>query len=440
MSGNYRLNLFYCLVAVILLLAYSDLKGQSSLSYQWYINANAGFSQLHGDIQNETNHYSKLMDETGLGFGLRVGKYFGPIFSGHFQFLSAEFKGQKDQSNLEFNSNLMEYQLGTTINLINLFANSKERRFNLYGIAGIGLIMFRSESRYVDGEIYDQYGYNEKGDKEKMETSFVVPLGAGLDIKLADRWYVNLETAIRFSMTDKIDAAVKGDQNDAYYYTSLGVSYNFASKKKEKEIVEPLPPPIVVDTNRYIYVNENVNLVYNIPDTLKSLDEFTMKCEIHKGRIDGPGELTQILPIGFDVLDTVIADARVDFKNYTLHLYWDELPGGSIIPISYNVKLDKIYGKLPLSSILYFDNTDKFYRFKTNVSIARHEPDEVTDPELVANEEPMSPANPVEFRIQVRASYKSKLSAQGLAEKYNLNENVIEHQVGKWYKYFRRIF
>jgi len=142
MSGNYKFSLFYCLVTLFVVMAYSDLNGQSSLSYQWYINANAGFSQLHGDIQNETNHYTKLMDETGLGFGLRVGKYISPVFSGHFQFYAAEFKGQKDQSNLEFNSNLMEYQLGTTINLINLFAKNKERRFNLYGIAGFGLIFF----------------------------------------------------------------------------------------------------------------------------------------------------------------------------------------------------------------------------------------------------------------------------------------------------------
>jgi len=436
MFDNFKFILLYCIVTIFFILTYSDTNAQSSISYQWYLNANAGLSQLHGDIQNEDNHYTKLKNETELGFGFRLGRYISPVFAGHFQFLKADFKGQKDQNNLEYNSDLMEYQLGVTVNFINLFFKNKERRFNFYGTTGFGAIFFRSEARYSNGELFNEYGYTKSGAKGNRESSFVFPVGLGLDVKLADRWYVNLESAIRFTLTDKLDAAIKGDQNDAYYYTSLGVSFNFAGKKKEEEFIEP-PPPIAVDTIKNVFDDIPVNLIYFIPDSLRSLDEFVMKCEIHKGQIDGPAKLTQILPIGFEVLDTVISNAHVDFKNYTLVLDWDELPKNPVVPISYNVKLDKIYGRLPLSSILYIDKTDKLYRFKTNVKIERFEPEL-----LIADQEPikdddaaLSPENQVEFRIQVRSSYKEKLSTQMLSNKYRLSDEIKENYSDNWYRY-----
>lgn len=388
---------------------------------------------MYGDVQNENNHFSKLSDETGFGYGARLGKYIGPVFSVHLQFLKAEFVGQKDKDDLKFSSDLMEYQLGTTVNLINLFFKNKERRVNLYATTGVGAIFFRSEARRFNGNLVSDYGYTKdsKRDKTTREYSYVIPVGAGLDIKLASRWYLNLESVLRFTFTDKLDAIESGSHNDAYYYTSMGISFNMG-KKKAKEIFASEPE--TVEIIEYPFANENVNLIYNIPRNLKSLDEFEMRCEIHKGKIDGAAELTQILPIGFEVLDTVIGGAKVEFKNYTLHLNWDELPEDSIFQISYRVKLDKIYGKLPLTSILFFENTNKDYRFKTNVSIERYEPElVVTEPDPIEEEKVLPPA--VEFRVQVRAAYKAKIPLQRLANKYSLREEIKEDYIGNWYKY-----
>ena len=292
------------------------VSAQSSLNYQWYINANVGLSQFFGDVETENNHFSKLQNETDLGFGLRAGKYISPVFSAHFQFLKANLKGQKGENGIKFKSDLMEYQLGAIVNFSNLFFKNKERRISIYGLTGVGAIFFRSEARTQSGDLVNDYGYTTNGDRKKSnrESAIVIPVGAGLDIKLADRWYLNLESVLRLSNTDKLDAMEQNSQMDAYYYSSLGLSFNF-NIKKVKEDKEP--PSEIIEIAEDPFINENIDLVYYIPRELNSYDEFEMKCEIHKGNIDGKAELVQILPIGFDVLDTVIDNARMEFKNYT---------------------------------------------------------------------------------------------------------------------------
>jgi hypothetical protein len=234
---------------------------------------------------------------------------------------------------------------------------------------------------------------------------------------------------------------IKGSQMDAYYYSSLGLSYNFITKKA-KEVTEP--PPEIIEIAEVPFANENVDLVYYIPRELNSFDEFEMKCEVHKGNIDGKAELVQILPIGFDVLDTVIDNARMEFKNYTLNLYWDELPEDSVFEISYTVKLDRIYGNLPLTSILYIEKIEKEYKFRTNVFVNRAESEEelakIIEDEQIAEKELMPPEDKVEFRVQVRASGDKRIPLQRFANNYHIREEVKEDFDGSWYRYSVGVF
>lgn len=408
--------------------------GQSSQDYHWYINANAGLTQMYGDVSNGSNPIDKLDNETEFGYGIRLGKFISPVFHGHFQFINAKFKGFKESSDLQFKTDLMEFQLGTTINLLNLFGEKRNRTVNLYGLLGVSAITFRSQaSRTSTGEIVNGFGYadNGKGEKTSPETAFAIPFGAGLDFKLANRWYLNLEAGFRTTFTDKLDAQEKGNANDPYYYSSLGISYNFKTRKAKQ------PEPVVVEPPADPFANTYVDLQYFFPQELTSMDEFTMKCKIYKGAITGKGELTQILPIGFNVTDTVIGNARVEFKNYTLSLYWDEMPADSIFEISYNVELDKIYGTLPMVSILYLDTLKKDYRFKTDIFIKRKiiaEPIVVVE-DIPEEEEMESPSEKVEFRIQVRAAYKRQMSTDSLKRVLNIDNEITEERVNNWYKY-----
>ncbi len=425
--------LTYIIISVLFLLWLEGLNAQSSLGYNWYINANGGVSQLYCDIQQTNSPFGKLSDETTFGYGARIGKYTGPVFSIHFQYYFSEMKGLDADSDRKFSNNLMEYQLGTVINLSNLFFRNKERTVSLYATFGFAADFFRSELRNIStNELLNSYGFSteNEGKKDKRETGFAFPIGAGLDFKLADRWYLNLESLIRFTNSDKLDARVAGPQNDAYYYTSLGISYNFLAKKP-KEAIEA-PPEIVIDP----YANQTVDLVYELPANIKSTDEFVLKCIIHKGKIDGPGRLVQILPIGLNVLDTVIAGGKIQFINYTLYLNWDELPADSVFELSYRVKPDNIYGSLPMVSNLYLQRTGKEYKFRTTMFIEQAE-DVVIEKPLVSviTRDTSSQVKDIEYRVQVRAGFKAQIPIEKLAAKYNLTVEIKEDCLGNWCHY-----
>ena len=425
-------------ILLIFILGLLDMpvKGQSSMSHKWYFNVNGGMSQLFGDIQDESNHISKMKGESDIGFGGRLGYYASPIFGIHAQFLKSNFHGAKSKSDLEFESDLAEYQLGTTINLSNLiFGKKVDRTVSIYATTGFGMIFFRSQlMRQSTGNLIEYFGYNELGEKTSRESAIVIPMGAGLDFRLGENWYVNLESVLRLSNTDKLDAHESGPKKDAYFYTSLGVSYNFG-KKKRKEIVVP-PIEYVEETSVDSLLDTKVDLVYYIPKDVTSYDTFNLKFEIYKGALDGKAELTQVLPIGFNVLDTNIANTRVEFNNYMLSMSWDEMPEDSVFTISYRVALDRIYGNLPLTTILYIDRTGKEYKFKTNVWIERVRPQEEEVVEEPVVEEEIVEAGPeVEFRVQVRAAYKAKIPLQRLANKYHLRDEIKEDYIGNWYKY-----
>jgi len=426
--------IFTALIAFMAFIAVDKTVAQSSLNYRWYINANGGISQVYGDIQSANNPFEKLSEETTFGYGGRLGKYIGPVFSVHLQFYNNELKGIDPGSDRSSEATLMEYQLGTTVNLSNLFFKNKERLFSLYGTTGIGAIFFRSELRQTStGEILFDYGYKYDPERteDKKETAFVFPVGMGLDCKLSPRWYLNLESVLRFTNTDKLDARFAGANNDAYFYTSLGVSYNFVSKKA-KEPIE-LPVEVIADP----YANERIDLIYDIPQGIKSTDEFIIKTTIHKGKIDGPGRLIQILPIGLNVLDTAIAGAKTEIINYSLYLNWDELPADSVFEVSYRVKPDKIYGSLPMVSNLYLQKTGKEFKFRTSLSIEKvEEPIVVQEPvKEVVKKDTLVAIKVIEYRVQLTVAYKSKIPTETLSEQFNLITEFKEDCIGNWCYY-----
>ncbi|MCB0804368.1 MAG: hypothetical protein KDC05_01145 [Bacteroidales bacterium] len=407
---------------------------QSSLQYPWYITVHGGFSQLYGDIQNENNPLAKFQDETDFGFGFRAGRQIVPYLYGHLQYSNLGLKGVKTPSSLQFESRMNEIQLGATVNLTHLVFGEKERLFNVYFLTGAGFLIMNGETwRTETASVNDENKGRQNAIKTSGEMGFALPVAFGLDVKLSNRIFLNLEPGLRLTNTDFPDGYERGGHNDAYFYTSLGITYTFTIDKQKREIVVP---PEIAEKEKSHY-NAFINIDYDFPEDLKSMDQFKLSCTIHKGNIQGPAELTQVLPIGFNVMDTAIDNARMEFQNYTLSLYWDELPKDSVFTIDYNVRLDKIYGQLPMTSILYLDEMKKEFRFKTDVFIRRKivaEPIVVKEDKL-EDEKMVSPSEKVEFRIQLRASYKKPISVDSLSRYLGLNKPIIEEKIGNWYKY-----
>jgi len=436
-------------VAIVLIfLNGKDITAQSGMEHKWYANSNLGISQLYCDIQDNNNHITKLKSETAFGYGVRFGRYLNPVFALHFQALHANFKGRKKSSDHEFEAGLIETQLGTTVNLSNLiFKTNEKRRFFVYATAGIGLIFYKSRSwKESSGVTVAQLGYSTNENGRYGNTAFVLPVGVGLDYKINNRWFVNFESVLRFTNVDKIDAKESGNHRDAYYYTSLGVSYNFGFKRKNKKtimpqfpVIEETPQPVTkVAVEKY-----PVSLIYDLPDKVKSFDTVTIISKINTGAFSGRAELTQILPVGFELIDTIIGGTKADYRNYTLNMFWDTLPEDSVFEVRYKVLIDRIYGLLPIVSLFYLEETGKEYKFKTTITVEKavqsknivktESSDNVALADTIENSH-VALEN-VEFRIQIRAENKTRIPLQRLANKYHIREQITEDHYDEWYRY-----
>jgi hypothetical protein len=439
------------IITVIIALIFlngKDITAQSGTGYKWYANANLGISQLYSDIQDNNNHISKLKSETSFGFGARFGRYISPVFAGHFQALYANFKGQKNKSDLKFEAGLFETQLGTTVNLSNLiFKTSEKRKFFVYATAGIGIILYKSRNwKESTGATVTQLGYSTNENGRYSNTAFVLPIGLGFDYKINDRWFVNFESVLRFTNVDNIDAKESGNHHDAYYYTSVGLSYNFDFKPKvnrkimpQRPVVAEIPPPAVQPPKE----EDPVSFKYLIPHKVKTFDTLTIHSAINTGNYRGRAELTQILPVGFELLDTIAGGTKADYRNYTLNMFWDKLPEDSIINISYKVLIDRIYGLLPIVSLFYLEETGKEYKFTTSITVEKAEPPSNTYASNTGDKKISEPANDnkteksqnIKFKIQIRAEKNNRIPAQRLASKYHISEQITEDHYDEWYRY-----
>lgn len=250
MKNNYQL---LTIVLALIIFVPGILSGQNTnlddndkCYYQWYLNANVGFSQSYCDLQNGSWHLNMLnKDEMDWGYGIRLGKHISPVFTIYGSLINSPLKGMMDEKkyqnnvykNMKFESVLTDYILGTTVNFSNLiFGYNAKRRVTVYGTTGIGFVDFRSKALSPD-TIVSVFGYKKltATTTEEIErtTETMVPTGVGVDFKLSNRWDVNLETTIRWFDSDKLDGLIAGNQNDAYYFTSLGLSYNFWRPKEK---------------------------------------------------------------------------------------------------------------------------------------------------------------------------------------------------------------
>lgn len=424
----------FLLIAVLILFSGRMANAQSSVDYNWYFNINAGATSFFGDVQNKDFSFSNLSDQTDFGYGGRLGKYISPVFAVHLQGAYSNLKGEKQSHDLKFSSKMTEAQLGVTVNFSNLFGGDKSRTVSFYGFTGFGAIFYETDARQLSTGLPVDESENVISNPNNIkETALIIPVGFGIDFKLAPKWYINLESGLRLTNTDKLDGIVSGTHKDTYYYSSLGLSFDFGKKKTrkpeetQKEITE-IPKPVD---------DSMVDLIYHIPEKVFSNEDFIMEYEIHKGNINGKAELTQILPIGFEVLDTIIGNTRIDFQNYTLNLHWDRLPVDSVFTVRYKVHVKEVYGVLPLSTILYLEKTGKQYRYKTDIFIINQSKKPVASAEVknIPKKKPKPAVKEVVFRVQIRAAYKSEIPLQLLANKYHLRDEIKEDYVGNWYRY-----
>jgi tetratricopeptide (TPR) repeat protein len=237
MRNNYDF-LKVILIAVMLILSpmliYAQDSGEtakpqtSSFSPYWYLNGHVGFNQFYGDL-NTDFFYQKPVEWKFAG-GIYLGRQFSPLLGLRGQLLYAGLGAESEDKNMYMKGDLYEYNLNVTLSLINLLSRyNPDRKFDLYGFAGIGQFHARTNTRDLttDNRIgvgyYGRVGYFGKGIDDRG-LFMAIPYGAGISYSIAEKWDLTLETSLRYTGADELDSYVS-EKYDQYGPTTFGVTY-----------------------------------------------------------------------------------------------------------------------------------------------------------------------------------------------------------------------
>ncbi len=211
-----------------------------------------GVLSFDGDIGNGVNltSLSRIRGGYSLTLDQRIGKVFGVSINGIYGKLADSEMGAK--RNLNFESKVIQADLNFVIHLDNDYIFKRTSIFAPYLYAGFGYMKFDSYgdltdkngvkyNYWTDGTIRDlkdsvtgakiiqrDYTYETKlNDSAKYTNStFAIPIGLGVNLKIVDNLFINLGTTYYMTMSDWIDN-FKSGKNDNYLFASFAIQYNF---------------------------------------------------------------------------------------------------------------------------------------------------------------------------------------------------------------------
>jgi len=194
----------------------------------WLVNLNIGLTSFFGDLSvYDYDIIKKFSDESKIGGGIILSKKISNTFTMSGQILYGGLKGTKESSNIYFIGSVLESSFIGFVNLTQIISpNNPNRKLNVYGTLGIGLVMLKSKLYDLKTDsLIKEFGYG----TNTIET--LIPLGARLSYSLNTSFDFTFDISIRRVDTDKLDAQLGNNNRDYYSYISFGISYNLFSSK-----------------------------------------------------------------------------------------------------------------------------------------------------------------------------------------------------------------
>lgn len=200
----------------------------SSFSPFWLLNGHLGFNQFYGDL-NENDYFQNPAQWRFAG-GIYFGRQFSPLLGLRGQLLYAGVSAESEDLNMYMKGDLFEYNLNATLSFINLFTRyNPDRKFDLYGFAGIGQFHYKSNTYDLTTDVpvgvgyYPRVGYFGKG-IGKRGLFMAIPYGLGMSYSIAEKWDLTFETSLRYTGADELDSYVS-EKYDQYGPTTIGITY-----------------------------------------------------------------------------------------------------------------------------------------------------------------------------------------------------------------------
>jgi hypothetical protein len=371
----------------------------------WGINLSGGSNLFYGDLRiydlwpakqfnNERKWAGSIMLEKELIPNL---DFRGQILMGSLSGTKREFSNGTP-ANMYFDAKVFEYSTNFKLNVSNALIGRKAP-LSFYTYAGIGFVNFRTQRKnLITNSVIESYGYNGTAkDKPTIET--VVPFGGGLDYKINDNFSLNLDVSMRFVNSDKLDAMVSGNTGvyqDAYGYTSLGITYKFTQKQPYQApviVAEPIIPKVEIAPVDSTTKDSKQDSISNAASTANNVVADSLSNNNSNN---------------VQATDSVKNSSFSDVDNFAV-VPVIETPA----PIVQQPIAEKPVAEQEIVKINNVSEKPKSSNFSN-----------------VANEQGLV------FRVQIIAVQNQKDSRIiQLKKMFNLNEVIYEEQIGVWYKY-----
>lgn len=235
---------------VFIIMLLNETKAQLNTS-KYEVGANIGTYIYQGDLAPSRFGSFKTMQP---GLDLYGTRYLSPSLGVRANLSFSRLKGDdakystphyRRQRNFNFKTNLFEV---SAVAVWKPFADnySKLGRGSispyLFAGAGLGLVKikrdwsnlnapyFAEDNDFLTGLAADQA-------HRTPRLMPVIPIGAGVQYGLSDKWFLHLETTYRYTFTDYLDGfsrSANPSRKDTYYNISLGVTYKFGKSASWK--------------------------------------------------------------------------------------------------------------------------------------------------------------------------------------------------------------
>ena len=235
---------------VFIILLSNETKAQLNTS-KYEVGANIGTYIYQGDLAPSRFGSFKTMQP---GLGLYGTKYLSPSWGIRANLNFVRLKGDdakystpdyRQQRKFNFNTNLFEV---SAVAVWKPFADnySKLGRGSispyLFAGAGLGLVKIRRDWSNLNTAYFAEdndflTGLATDQAHRTPRIMPVIPIGAGVQYGLSDKWFLHLETTYRYTFTDYLDGfsrSANPSRKDTYYNISLGVTYKFGKNASWK--------------------------------------------------------------------------------------------------------------------------------------------------------------------------------------------------------------
>jgi len=245
-----RILLLVVIVLLTGMASFAQNKDQKSISNQgfdpyWYVNLNFGRNLLYGDLKSTPVSLDAIGKQTGFIGSFYAGRQFSPILGLRGLIDGGTYKSRVNENPLyhfKSKTHFLGYYIEPTLDFTNMINYNPDRKFFLYGFAGLGFINMYSEVfNYTTGQTLIASNNSSKKFKD-WTTMAALPYGVGTKYKFDENWGVTMEASSFYAFDkadgDKLDGKVQGEHRDWIGNLTIGVNYDFTVPTNLKKMAE----------------------------------------------------------------------------------------------------------------------------------------------------------------------------------------------------------